>query len=153
MRAVVILCRVVFGAIFLIAGLNGLFQFFPMPAPPEGPAIEFMSGLIGSSYFFPFLALIQACCGFLLLIDRFVPLALTIIAPVTVNILAYHLFLAPSGIVLGLVVVGLNVFLAFAYRNSFTGVLASRAEIAFRRQGADVRRGRRGPGLREPAEA
>jgi hypothetical protein len=60
--------------------------------------------------------------------NRFVPLALTILAPVVVNIVAFHAFLAPSGLALPLVIVAIEVFLAWSYRSAFEGVLRARAE-------------------------
>jgi hypothetical protein len=64
--------------------------------------------------------------GFLLLSDRFVPLALTLLAPVIVNIVAFHLFLAPSGVGLALVVLTLELGLAWANRAAFRSLLRAR---------------------------
>jgi hypothetical protein len=71
----------------------------------------------------------QLIVGLLLLTNRFVPLALALIAPVVVNIVAFHIFLAPSGLPLALVVLVLEVYLAWAYRNAFRPMLAMRAAL------------------------
>jgi hypothetical protein len=126
--------RVVLGLGFFVSGVFGLLVAFgamPMPQPPQAPPenmAAFMTGMMKSGYLFPLIKLTEALMGALLLANRFVPLALTILAPVLVNILAFHAFLAPSGIVPGLVLAALEVYLAYAYRESFRGVLSARAK-------------------------
>jgi hypothetical protein len=68
----------------------------------------------------------ELVAGALLLSNRFVPLALAILAPVLVNIVAYHAFLAPSGIGIGLVLVALTLYLAWSYRAAYRPMLAAR---------------------------
>jgi hypothetical protein len=75
----------------------------------------------------PLLAVTQTIVGGLLLLNRFVPLALALIAPVIVNIVAFHVFLEPTGIVIAFVVLALEIYLAWAYRAAFRSMLASRA--------------------------
>ncbi len=154
MHALTVIARILLGAIFLVHGLNVFFGFFPMP-PLEGAGGAFMSALIQSGYFLPALATMEIVSGFLLLVARYVPLALILLAPLTLNILAFHVFLAPAGLVFAIVLVGLNVFLAIAYRDSFAGVLRHDAEPMRRRASAPVHLGEgpRGPDIREPAEA
>ena len=118
--------RILLGLFFFVFGLNGFFNVLPPPELPE-PAGAFMGALVESGYFLVFLKLTETVCGFLLLIGRFVPLALTVLAPVVLNIILFHLFLAPAGIVPGLVALVLGVYLAWAYRGSFRGVLAASA--------------------------
>ena len=68
----------------------------------------------------------QLLVGVLLLLNRFVPLALALIAPIIVGIITFHLFLAPATIGPGIVIVVLEVYLAWAYRNAFRPMLAMR---------------------------
>lgn len=117
--------RIIFGLAFTVFGLNGFFNFLPPPEPtPEGGA--FLGALAASGYFFPFLKAVETICGLLVLIGRWVPLALTVIASVVVNIVMYHLFLDPAGLPIGLVLLVLGIYLAWAYRDSFKSVLAAR---------------------------
>ena len=76
---------------------------------------------------FPLIFGTQAIVGVMLLVNRFVPLALALIAPVIVNIIAFHLFLEPSGIAPGAVVLALEVYLAWAYRQAYRPMLAGSA--------------------------
>ena len=123
MKSKVILgARILLGLVFFVFGLNGFFHFLPQP-PMSGPPAAFAGALFATGYMFPLIKATEVIGGALLLSGRFVPLALTVLAPVVVNIVAFHLFLAPSGIVLPLVIVALGVFLAWSYRSSFAGVL------------------------------
>jgi hypothetical protein len=133
--------RVSLGLAFIVFGLNGFFHFLPAP-PPPAPAMSFLGGLASSGYFFPLLKGTEIAAGALLLANRFVPLALTVLAPILVNIVAYHLALAPSGAALPLLLVALEIYLAFSYRASFRGVLAAHAGPSSTSLGA-----------REPVEA
>jgi uncharacterized membrane protein YphA (DoxX/SURF4 family) len=128
MKSKVILgARILLGLIFFVFGLNGFFHFLPQP-PMSGPPAEFGAALFATGYMFPLLKGTEVLAGVLLLSGRLVPLALTVLAPVVVNIVAFHLFLAPSGLVLPLVIVALGVFLAWSYRSAFSGVLQVNAQ-------------------------
>ena len=119
--------RVVLGLVFVVFGLNKLLHFIPQP-PVEGAVATFMAGLAASHYFFPLLATTEVVAGAALLAGRYVPLALTVLAPVIVNIVAVHVFLAPSGLPVAIVVLALEVFLARSYRAAFQGILRAREE-------------------------
>ncbi len=124
-----IVARVLLGLVFLVFGLNGFLNFIPQP-PMEGQAAAFMGGLGASGYFFPLLKATEVVVGALLLAGVFVPLALLVLAPVTLNILAFHAFLAPAGLPMAVILIALHLYLAYAYRGSFRGVLNSAAKPA-----------------------
>ena len=114
------------GAIFLVFGLNGFLQFLPTPPMPEA-AGRFAMALLGTGYMFPLIKATEVIVGGLLLANRFVPLALTVIAPIIVNIVAFHLFPAPAGLALPLLLVVTELFLAWSFRSSFAPLLRSTA--------------------------
>ena len=108
-----IAARVLLGLVFFGVGMNGLLNLIPLP-PAEGSAAVFIGGLVASRYFFPLLFLTYLVTGAALLTGRFVPLALTVLAPIVVNIGVMHLFV-PSSVAemcLAALVTGLEVFLA-----------------------------------------
>jgi hypothetical protein len=118
--------RVLFGLGFLIFGLNGFLNFIPQPKTmPEG-AMAFFGALGKTGYMIPLLFGTQTLVGLLLLLNRFVPLALALIAPVMVNIVAFHLFIEPSGLPVALVFLALELYLAWSYRKAFLPMLAAR---------------------------
>lgn len=124
LRFAPVLARLLLGLMFAVFGANGFLQFIPLPPPPPA-ALAFLGGLGASGYVFPLLSATELVAGLMLLSNRFVPLALVLLAPVVVNIMAYHLVLAPPDVPSILATVG-ELYLAWVYRASFRGVLATR---------------------------
>ena len=110
--------------IFLVFGLNGFLNFIPLP-PPGGVAGQFMGALYVSHYVWVIFAF-QVIGGLLLLVNRYVPLALAILAPVIVNILTFHVLMAPSGLPVVLLVAILWTAIFIEVRPAFSGLLQSR---------------------------
>jgi uncharacterized membrane protein YphA (DoxX/SURF4 family) len=120
--------RIFLGLGFFVFGLNGFLNFIPPPTTPmPDRAMAFFGGLMSAGYMIPLIAGTQVIVGALLLLNRFVPLALVLIAPVIVNIVAFHLFLEPSGTVAALVVLALELYLLWAKRSAYQGLLAAKA--------------------------
>ncbi len=117
--------RLVQGAAFLVFGLNGFLHFLPMPAPPPA-AGAFFGALFATGYMLPLIKGTEVVTAVLLLSNRYVPLALALIAPVIVNIVAFHAFLAPAGIALPLLLLATELTLAWSYRKAFAPMLRSR---------------------------
>ena len=127
-KKIVVGIRLLLGMLFLVFGLNKFFWFLPMPAPaPEAGA--FFGALMATGYFMKLLPTVEVISGVLLLSNFFVPLALTLLAPIIVNILFFHLFMDLSGLPLALVITAMEIFLAYSYRNHFKTVLVQKAEL------------------------
>ena len=121
MKIVVIIARVLLGLMFVVFGLNGFLQFMKMP-PPEGLAGDFIKAMFVSHYFYIVSAL-QVAGGLLLLVGRFVPLGLTLLGPVIVNILLFHIFLEPKSLPMAIGVSVLALIVLWGYRASFAGLV------------------------------
>lgn len=120
--------RVLLGLIFFVCGLNAFLNFLPQPSEPmPAGAVAFGGALMSTGYLFQLIAGTEVVAGALLLANRCVPLALTLIAPVIVNIVAFHVFLAPAGLGLALVLLAIELYLAWSYRSAYRGVLIVRA--------------------------
>jgi uncharacterized membrane protein YphA (DoxX/SURF4 family) len=117
--------RVLLGLVFFVFGVNGFLHFIPQP-PPPAPAMAFFGALFATGYMLPLIMGTQLLVGVLLLVNRFVPLALILIAPVIVNIVVFHIALAPAGLPLALIVLALELVLAWSYRGAFRLVLMAR---------------------------
>jgi uncharacterized membrane protein YphA (DoxX/SURF4 family) len=117
--------RLLLGLVFFVFGLNGFLQFLPMPPAPE-KAMAFMGSLAATGYMFPLIKGVEVIAGALLLSNRFVPLALAILAPNVVNIVLLHAVLAPGGLAVALFVLALELFTAWSYRDAFAPMLRSR---------------------------
>jgi putative oxidoreductase len=126
MRTVSAIARYLAGAIFLIFGLNGFLHFIPMP-PPDGIAGQFMGALFVSHYLTLVFAL-QVIAAVLLLANRYVPLALVILAPVIVNILCFHALMAPSGLPMALFAAILWALVFADVRPAFAGLFQPRLQ-------------------------
>ena len=121
--------RLLLGLIFFTFGLNGFFHFLPQP-PSPAPAAAFGGALAATGYMFPLIKGTEVLTGVLLLSGRFVPLALTLLAPVVVNIVAFHAFLCPAGLGFALVLLAIEVALAWTYRSTFRPLLSARSQRA-----------------------
>lgn len=121
MKYVIIIARVLLGLVFAVFGSNAFLHFIPMP-PIEGQAGAFITALASSGYLYVigFLQVVGGLC--LLLGARFVPLGLTLLGPVIVNIVLYHLFLAPDGLGIAIVLSALALFLLWIYRFKFPAI-------------------------------
>ena len=127
-RYVAMIARILLGLGFTVFGLNGFLHFIPEPKTPmpEG-AMAFAGALMKTGYMFPLIAGTQLLAGVLLLLNLFVPLALVLLMPVLVNIIAFHLFLQPAGMAPGAVFMVLELHLAWVYRKAYLPMLAVRA--------------------------
>jgi uncharacterized membrane protein YphA (DoxX/SURF4 family) len=119
--------RIALGLTFLVFGMNGFLHFLPQP-PMSGPPADFAGALFATGYMFPLIKGTEVVAGLLLLSNRYVPLALALLAPIVVNIVAFHAFLAPAGLALPLIVLSLELFLARSYRDAFAPMLHARTE-------------------------
>jgi putative oxidoreductase len=124
MKFAVIGARVLLGLIFVVFGLHGFFQFSFIPAPEMNEAAgSFMGALVGTGYFMIAVKLVELVSGLMILTGRFLPLGLILLAPVSVSILLFHTFLDQAGLGMAIFLVAMQLFLAWSYRDSFSGVL------------------------------
>lgn len=126
MRTVSTIAQYLAGVIFLVFGLNGFLHFIPFP-PPSGVAGQFMGALFVSHYLMVIFAF-QVIAGVLLLVNRYVPLAVAVLAPVIVNILCFHALMAPSGLPLAAFIAVLWTLVFVDVRPAFSGLFQSRVD-------------------------
>lgn len=119
--------RIGLGLVFATFGFNKLVPFLPQPHVSGAPA-QFFGALFATGYMIPLIAVTEIVAGLLLLRGRFVPLALTLLAPVIVNILAFHVFLAPAGLAVPALVLALELYLAWTYRDAFAPMLKAQTQ-------------------------
>lgn len=116
--------RILLGLIFFVFGLNGFLQFLPAPEPsPQSAA--FLGGLASVGYMFPLIKGTEVVAGALLLANRAVPLALVLLAPIAVNIAAYHVFVEP-GMAMVVLIAVLMGHLAWVYRDHYAPLFSSK---------------------------
>ncbi len=128
MAKVVMVVRILLGLIFFAAGMIGILNLVKAELPPGDAGVY--TNILMTHGFMKFVSLLMVIAGLLLLVGRFVPLALVILGPILVNILLYHLLLDPKNIAPGIVATLMEVFLIWAYRLSFRGLFDASPEIS-----------------------
>lgn len=129
MKIAMIIVRTLIGLLFVFSSVVYFLMVMgvaPMPELPAGPLKTFNEGLAASGYFFTLLKVTEFVCGVLLLTGRFVPLALVILSPIIINILMVHLLLDRSTLVVAIILVVAQIFLAYCYRDAFKPLLTSK---------------------------
>ena len=124
-RIVTAIIRVLLGLMFLVFGLNGFLNFMPAPKDLPPDVITVSTGLMKGGY----MAVVSATeivVALLLLTNRFVPLALALLAPIVVGIITFHIAIAPATIVPGIVVLVMELYLAWAFRGAFRPMLRAK---------------------------
>ena len=127
MKIVTMIARYLLGLIFLVFGSNMFLQFIPMGQMPAGLAGQFTDALFAAHYFYV-VGAIMVVSGILFLVNRFVGLGLTLLGPVLLNILLYHLLMDPAGIAMGAFATLLWLLVAWEHRIVFERLFAARLE-------------------------
>lgn len=126
MKIAYTIVRVLVGLLFIFASITVLFNLFPQPEL-TGRTKIFMDGVIASGYLMTLIKVTELFCGLAFVSGYFVPLATVVIAPITINILLFHLFVAPEqGIPVAVFLVLANIFLAYYNRDKFKPVLEAK---------------------------
>ena len=125
MKVVVLIARILLGLIFAFFGSNLLFHFLPNPPMPPGQVRDFMT-VMSTTHFFSVVGFFQLVGGLLLLVNRYVPLGLTILAAELVNILTTHILVEHGGLPLPILVVILWCIVFWSVRSAFAGIFQQR---------------------------
>ncbi|TDP60279.1 DoxX family membrane protein [Flavobacterium dankookense] len=108
------IARIVLGLMLLVFGANKFLYFIPMEAP-TGSAGEFMNSLNTTGYIFPVVGILEVIIGVMLLLKKWVAFALILLAPISINILLFHLFLDIPGLLFALLIVVINSILIYKH--------------------------------------
>jgi putative oxidoreductase len=127
MKITALIARCLLGFVFLVFGLNGFLHFIPQP-PMTGLALQFVMAL-ALSHFMAVVFLLQIIPAILLLINRYVPLALVLLGPVLANIVLFHAFMAPAGLPLPIILSVLWLLVAYYHRAAFFGLFQPQPAI------------------------
>lgn len=124
MNKVTLGIRILLGLMLAVFGFNKFVPFLPA-LEMSGEAAVYMAGLSASKFTFPLIGIIEVGVGIALLFNKYVPLALILLAPISVNILLYHLVLDLPNKAVGTAVFAFNLILLFVNKKSYASVLAS----------------------------
>ena len=127
MKIAVIIARVLLGVIYVFFSAIVLFNLNLFDAPPPSGAFKaYMEGITASGYLMKFIKITEFVCGLVLISGRFAPLATVIIFPVSINILFTHAFTVPGALPIGITIMALNLFLAYAYRKNYATLVMAK---------------------------
>jgi len=125
MKIASIIVRVLMGLMFAFASIVVLFKLMPQPEQTGNVKI-FMDGMTASVYLMTTVKIVELVCAIAFLSGRFVALATVVIFPINLNILLFHVFLEPSGLIMAILLTVGNLFLAYYYRDRYTSMLAAK---------------------------
>lgn len=125
MKIFIAVLRVLMGALLVFSSIAFFLKLMPQQ-PLDGNAKLFVEGLFASGYLMLVVKVVELLVGIALITNRFVPLALVVIFPITINIVLFHVFLAPDNLVMPLFLLFANLFLAVRYKDSYKHILAFR---------------------------
>jgi uncharacterized membrane protein YphA (DoxX/SURF4 family) len=117
--------RLLLGLLYTVFGLNFFLHFIPLPPNPEA-ANNLLGAFFAAGYLFPFIKITEIVGGVALLSGLFAPLALVVLAPITLNIFAFHLFLAPDGLPVTVLILALHLFLGYANKDKYASILKAK---------------------------
>lgn len=116
---VTLVLRILLGLMMVVFGANKLFNFMPMPEMEPGKGVDFFNALMATGYFFTFLGVIELIGGLMLFSKKYAALGAIILMPISANIFMYHITIAQQGLVTGIVVLLLNVFIAIGCKDKY----------------------------------
>jgi putative oxidoreductase len=125
MKIALIIIRSLFGLLFLFASVTYFLKLMPQPEM-QGNVKLFMQGMEASVYLMPTVKFVELICALAFISGRFVPLATVMIFPITLNILLYNVFLSPEGAPMGIVLLLVNLFMAYYYRKNYVTLVAAK---------------------------
>jgi putative oxidoreductase len=122
MKIASLIVRILLGALFVFAGSNHLFNFVPKQPLPPGVAGQFVGAMMDSGYLY-FIGACEVLGGLLLIVNQFVPLGLTILGPLVINILVINLLIAPKAAPVAIVMILFWLLGAWPFRPVFLPLL------------------------------
>ena len=129
MKITTIILRILLGLIYLVFGLDYFFHFIPYQPNHTGAAADLKNGLMNTGYIYPMMKSIQIVGGISLIINRYAPFFAVVLFPISLNVFLFHTILVPSGWFMGVLLLGPNLFLGYAYRKYYKGMFVRKAEV------------------------
>ncbi len=129
MKTATIILRILLGLLYLVFGLDYFLHFIPYQPEHTGAAAALKNGLIETGYIYPMMKTIQVVGGISLISNRYAPFAAVVVFPISLNVFLFHTILVPSGWLMGVLLLGPNLFLGYAYRSYYRGLFVKKAEV------------------------
>jgi putative oxidoreductase len=108
-----------FGLMFINAGLNMFLHYMPMPKDMPEPMANFMKVMMELGWFMPLLGLSMLLGGILVIPGKTRALGAIIIFPMLVGILLIHIFNSPKELIMALVLMAINLWIIYENREKY----------------------------------
>jgi len=118
-KKIILVVSILFGLMFINAGLNKFFNYIPVPADMPEKMMKAMTAMMEIGWLMPLVAVAEIVGGVLFMITKFRALGAIIIFPVMVGILLTNVFIAPSGLPMALVLLAINLWIIFENREKY----------------------------------
>ena len=113
--------RILFGFMMVNSGLNKFLNYMPIPEMTE--SAEALMGALGASiYVFPLVAIVELLAGGLIITKKYNALGAVLMMPVTINIFLIHTVLNPTGIILSIMLLLINLWILIENKSKFTAL-------------------------------
>src|SRR3954463_7078970 len=129
MKRSTLIVRILLGLIYLIFGLDYFLHFIPYQPSHTGAAAALKNGLMATGYIYPMMKSIQIAGGISLIVNRYAPFSAVALFPISLNVFLFHTVLVPSGWLMGVFLLGPNLFLGYAYRKYYHGMFVKKAVV------------------------
>jgi len=118
-KKILLVVGILFGLMFINAGLNKFFNYMPVPEDLPEQVINAMTGFMELRWLMPLIGLVEVVGGVLFAIPRYRALGAIVLFPLIVGIVLFHLFQAPSGMIVALVVLAVEIWVMVENRNKY----------------------------------
>ncbi len=123
MKIAMVIIRTLMGLFLLFASASYFFNLIKVPAVMPEPVLIYNKG-IAVAHILKIVKSIELICGLLLVMGRFAALATVVIFPITVNIVLFHAYADPANIGGGILLLALNLFMAYYYRKNYVSLFS-----------------------------
>ncbi len=108
-----------FGLMFINAGLNKFFNYMPMPKDMPESMMKVMGAFMTISWLMPLVGVAEILGGILVIPTKYRALGAIIIFPIMIGILLTNIVSAPSGIPLSIVLLAINLWIIIENRAKY----------------------------------
>ncbi|HEX8548672.1 MAG TPA: DoxX family protein [Cytophagaceae bacterium] len=122
-KKILFVISLLFGLLFINAGLNKFFNYMPMPKDMPEATMKIMAAFMQITWLMPLIAVVEIAGGALFITNRYRALGAIIIFPIVLGILLFNIFNEPSGLPMGIVLLVINLWAMYENREKYFPLL------------------------------
>ncbi len=114
---------VLFGLMFINAGLNKFFNYMPMPDDLPEAMVEMSTAMMQVGWLMPLIAIVEILGGLLIISNKFRAVGAIVIFPIMIGILLTHITVAPSGLPLAIILFAILFWIMYENRVRYMALI------------------------------